>query len=143
MLSMSRRANVPRIKRKSVLGQVVLTFLAVQLLFLASFTSLDVPIATKRNLTNFFQRQLHYAANAVPERYYAKVEKALPVLNAPLQPVRRTSYTPLVAVAIFVGYVLGPLIGPAACALFVALATVSLLAFRAARANPVKSLRSE
>jgi biotin transporter BioY len=102
-------------------GQFVLILLAVQLLFLASFTSFDVPIATKRNLTYFGQRQLRYMANVVPANYHAKVEAALPVLKAPLQEVRKTAYTPLVAVAIFVGYVLGPILGPAACAIFIAL----------------------
>ena len=115
------RVNVPRIKRRSIVGQAVLVLLAVQLLFLASFTAFDVPIASKRNLTYFGQRQLHYAANAVPAAYRAKVEAALPVLKAPLQAVRKTSYTPLVAVAIFVGYVLGPILGPAACAIFIVL----------------------
>ncbi len=115
------KSNVPRIKRRSIVGQAVLILLAVQMLFLACFTSFDVPIATKRNLTYFGQKQLHYVANAVPAKYKAKVEAALPVLNQPLQDVRRTSYTPLVAVAVFIGYVLGPILGPAACAIFIIL----------------------
>lgn len=115
------KSNVPRIRRRSVVGQVVLILLAVQLLFLASFTALDVPIATKRNLTNFGQRQLHYVMNAVPEPYYGKVEKFLPAINQPLQDVRRSTYTPLAPTAIFLGYVLGPVIGPAACAIFIAI----------------------
>jgi biotin transporter BioY len=120
-LRLVSKSSVPRIRRRSIASQVVLTLLGVQLLFLASFTSLDVPIATKRNLTNFMQRQLHYVMNAVPEPYHTKAQTALPWLKAPLQEVRRTAYTPLVAVAILLGYVLGPMIGPAACAIFVAI----------------------
>jgi biotin transport system substrate-specific component len=118
-LRLVAKSNVPRIRSRSIVGQVVLTLLGVQLLFLASFTSLDVPIATKRNLTNFMQRQLHYVMNAVPQPYYSRAEGLLPLLKAPLQEVRRSTYTPLAAVAIFLGYVLGPIIGPAACAIFI------------------------
>lgn len=112
-------ARVPRIRRKSIVGPIVLTLLGAQLLFLASFTSVDVPIATKRNFTNFLHRQVRYASNIIPRQYYGKVEAFVPALKEPVKEVRRSSYTPLVAVAIFLGYVLGPLIGPLACLLFI------------------------
>jgi biotin transporter BioY len=120
-LRLVAKSSVQRIRRRSIVGQVVLILLAVQLLFLASFTSFDVPIATTRNLAYFAQRQLHYVLNPLPAPYHAKVEAALPVLKAPLQTVRRSAYTPLVAVAIFLGYVLGPVLGPMACGIFILL----------------------
>ncbi|MBS2010457.1 MAG: biotin transporter BioY [Cyanobacteria bacterium SZAS TMP-1] len=119
MRLVSRQSSVPRIRRKSIVGPLVLILLGTQLLFLASFTSFDVPIATKRNFTNFLQRQLRYVSNAVPRKYYPKVEALVPALKEPVKDVRRSSYTPLVAVAIFLGYVLGPIIGPVSCAVFV------------------------
>jgi len=115
------KSNVPRIRRRSIVGQLVLTLLGVQILFLASFTALDVPIATKRNLTNFMQRQLVYVINAVPLKYKSKVESFVPIVKKPLKDVRSTTYVPIAAVAIFLGYVLGPFIGPASCAIFIAL----------------------
>ncbi len=111
----------PRTRRRSRLGQIVLTLLGVLLLFLASFTSFEVPIATKRNFTSFAENQIRYAFNIVPERYQSKVEAYVPLLRAPTNPVRKTFYMPLAAAAVFVGYVLGPLLGAAACATFIAL----------------------
>jgi hypothetical protein len=60
------------------LGQTVLTLLGVLLLFLASFTSFEVPIATKRNLRALL-KTTRYAFNIVPERYQSKV--AMPLLK--------------------------------------------------------------
>jgi len=117
----SRVQRVPRIRRKSVVGPIVLALLGTQLLFLASFTSVDVPIATKRNFTNFLQRQMRYASNIIPRQYYGRVEAAVPALKEPVREVRRSSYTPLVAVAIFLGYVLGPILGPISCLVFIVL----------------------
>ncbi|MBP9094318.1 biotin transporter BioY [bacterium] len=117
----------PRTRRRSLLGQIVLTLLGVLLLFLASFTSFEVPIATKRNLTSFAENQIRYAFNIVPERYQSKVEAYLPLLKAPTNTVRKTFYMPLAAAAVFVGYVLGPLLGAIACATFIVLGVVGPL----------------
>jgi biotin transporter BioY len=114
-------ANLPRVRRRSMMGQVVLTLLGVQMLFLASFTSFDVPIATKRNVTNFYFKQLHYLASIVPPAYQPRLEAALPILKQPTDDleVRCSAYSPLVPTAILVGYVLGSVIGPSACAIFI------------------------
>ncbi|MBU6452304.1 MAG: biotin transporter BioY [Cyanobacteria bacterium REEB67] len=122
MRLVDRPTNIPRVRRRSLLGQIVLTLLGVQLLFLASFTSVDVPIATKRNMNNFCLQQMHDLASCVPPAYLPRVQAALPVLKQPVDhlSVRRSAYTPLVAVAIFLGYVLGMVIGPISCAIFIA-----------------------
>lgn len=108
-------------KRRSLLGQIVLALLGVLLLFLASFTAFDVPVATQRNLSAFGENQVRYAFNIVPEKYMAKVESYVPLLKEPSLHVRKTPFVPLAAAAIFVGYVLGPVLGAIACAGFVAL----------------------
>ena len=130
MLSVARPTNLPRVRRRSIVGQIVLTLLGVQLLFLASFTSVDVPIATKRNLNNFFQKQIHYVAVSIPPKFLPKVVKIFPVLKQPFDDVevRTSAYTPLVAVAIFLGYVLGAVIGPLSCAVFILVGMLGPLA---------------
>ncbi len=113
----------PRIKRRSALGQIILTVLGMLVLFLAQFTSFEVPVASQRNLIAFGENEVRDGYHLVPERYKVKVENYLeshvPLLNKPNAPVRKTFYTPLAAAAIFVGYVFGPVIGASACATFV------------------------
>ncbi len=113
----------PRIKRRSTLGQIILTLLGMLVLFLAQFTSFEVPVASQRNLIAFGENQLRDVYHLIPERYKSKIENTLetrvPLLTKANAPVRKTFYMPLAAAAIFVGYVLGPVIGASACATFV------------------------
>lgn len=103
------------VKRKSILGQTILTLLGVQLLFLAAFCAFDVPVPSQRNLSAFADNQVRFIAEAVPERYQSKIDTYAPWLRTPHRDIRKTSYSPLVAAAIFSGYVLGPILGPVVC----------------------------
>lgn len=112
------------LKRKSILGQSVLTLLGVLLLFLASFCAFDVPVASQRNVTAFLDNQVRFVAEAVPSQYQSKIDTYAPWLRTPHRDIRKTSYCPLVAAAIFVGYVLGPVLGPLVCLGYVLVGTV-------------------
>lgn len=106
------------VKRKSILGQTILTMLGVQLLFLAAFCAFDLPVPSQRNVTAFADNEIRFIAKAVPAQYQAKIDTYAPYLRTPHRDIRRTSYSPLVPAALLSGYVLGPLLGPVVCLLY-------------------------
>ena len=100
--------NLKRPRRKSLLGQLVLLLVGVQLIFFGAFTCLDLPTATGGNLKSYFHRLEVAAYRYVPQAQRQYVERYYPRINDPVKEVRYSPYCLLPAVAIFVGYTLGP-----------------------------------
>ena len=67
-------ASITRVKRKSSVGQVVMTMLSVLVLFLSAFTAISVPVSSQRNLAAFLQNRVDAAVLALPEQAEAKVD---------------------------------------------------------------------
>jgi biotin transporter BioY len=109
------KESFPRLRRKSLVGQIVLTILGIQLMFLAAFTSFELPVGTQRNFVNFIENQARYALRAVPDRYQDKVERYFPMVQEASKPVRKANYCPIVVAAMFCGYVLGWQLAAIAC----------------------------
>lgn len=119
--------KLPRVKRRSSVGQVVLTSLCVLVLFLSCFTAFEVPVATERNLFSFFSNKLQVSVQYLPEKAKEKVFAIYPALNAEPPAYRSTYYSPVPAAAVFVGYVLGPSLGMVSCAVFLFIGLVGPL----------------
>lgn len=116
-----RTNKVARIRRRSSVGQIVMSLLSVLVLFLAAFTALEVPVATQRNLVSFATNKLVLAASYLPPQASTKVRSIWPDLKLDAPQYRSTLYCPLAPAAVFVGYVLGPILGLIACASFLLL----------------------
>lgn len=117
-------ASITRVKRKSSVGQVVMTMLSVLVLFLSAFTALSVPVSSQRNLAAFLQNRADAAVLALPEQAEAKLMAVFPGFKHEAPHYRSTNYCPMAPTAVFVGYVLGPYLGVVACFTFVALGLV-------------------
>ena len=111
--------NVRMLKRRSLFRQAVVTVLGAELLFLSGFTAFDLPTATGRNLQAWGHNLAFIAAASLPLKYQQFALSRFPDLSVPPQPVRRSLYSPIVPTALFTGYILGPLLGVSAAALYV------------------------
>ncbi len=118
--------NVHKLKRKSRLGQVVVVVLAAQLLCLSSFMGFKLPIATGNNIERFWYQSVYQLWQAVPVNTQEQIAQKLPpAANYCKQcqswsgdGVRYTTYVPQAPLAIFVGYVLGPVFASLAALIF-------------------------
>jgi biotin transporter BioY len=110
-----------RAVRKSFVGQGILILLGIELLFIATFTSLELPIATGKNLQAAVQKEALEIRSAVPAKYKEKVDKYVPGVIPPSQDVRYSIYSPQAPMAIFAGYTFGWPLATIACASFVVL----------------------
>ncbi len=106
------------LKRKSVVGQVVVVLLGVQLLFFSSFTALPLPTATEKNLAAFIHNQELAVTYMLPASLQEKAIERFPVLLRPVNDVRYSLYVPIIPTAIFLGYVLGDMLGLFAAGLY-------------------------
>lgn len=123
------RIQTRRPVRKSIVGQIILVMLGIELLFAATFTCLEVPVPTGKNLRASVEKQIALIQLSIPEQVTEKVAKYIPaVKNIPqVQPpseIRYSIYTPQTPVAIFVGYALGWPIATIACTAFVFLGLI-------------------
>ena len=101
------KQNLRSLKRKSFIGQLVVTLLACELLFFASFISLNLPTPTQHNLEKFVQSVgVGLVANA-PDTWKSRIEASFPALKESTKEVRYSSYVPLLPVAITLAYSLG------------------------------------
>lgn len=115
-----------RIKRKSLIGQVVIVLLGLEVLFLASFTAFEMPTATGRNLNLFARQRLQMVVSQLPARLQARLYRAVPEIAEPAnQAVRYSLYVPQAPAAIFIGYVLSYPLASIAAALFVLVGLVA------------------
>jgi biotin transport system substrate-specific component len=117
-MSFSLPGNIRILRRKSLVGQLVLLALAVELLIFASFTSFSVPTATKHNLERFINQTIKQELVYLPRDKQQLVLNRFPVLSQPVPPIRTSKYVPLCAAAVFVGYVLGVPLGLMATGIF-------------------------
>lgn len=116
--------NIRRLKRKSAIGQAVLLILGVELLLFASFTCLQLPVPTQRNLERFATTSTQRAIECFPARWQDEISHRAPSLMAPVAAVRYNGYVPIVPVAIFIGYTLGVPLGISATAAFLLLGII-------------------
>jgi biotin transporter BioY len=116
--------NIRRIRRKSLLGELVLLVLGVEMLVFASFTTLQLPTPTQHNLERFVNSTAQSAISLMPARYQEQVLEHFPVLRNPTPAIRMGPYVPLCPVAIFIGYALGLPLGCLAAAIYVVLGMV-------------------
>jgi biotin transporter BioY len=116
--------KVRELKRKSLVGQIVVVLLGLQLLFFSGFISLSIPTATGKNLARFTNDTASRLATYLPVKYENIVLDQFPVLRDPPPAVRNSLYIPNTPVALFVGYILGSFLGPLAALLYVILGLV-------------------
>ncbi len=107
-----------QLKRRSLVGQVVVVLVGAQILSFGSFVCLDLPTATQRNMLAFLRNQAVVATQALPERAQARVRQAVPRLAAPAGEVRVSRYVPVVPLSVFIGYILGSALGLTAATLY-------------------------
>lgn len=126
VLPPKERIQTRRPVRKSIVGQIILVMLGIELLFTATFTCLEVPVPTGKNIRASIDREVAVIQASIPEQVKEKIAKYIPAINnipqvqAPAE-IRYSIYTPQTPVAIFVGYTLGWPIGTIACASFLLL----------------------
>lgn len=85
----------------------MLLALAVELLILASFTTLCLPTPTRHNLERFTNQTIKQALVYLPQDKQLLVLNRFPVLKLPVPTVRKSDYVPLGPAAVLVGYALG------------------------------------
>jgi biotin transporter BioY len=118
LVATRNKARVHRIKRNSLIAQLILLAMAIELFLFASFTGLNLPTATAHNLKNSLVVRMQILANHLPTRLAEKVLGAYPRLREPTKEVRYSVYVPEVPTAIFVGYVLAWPLGMIASIIF-------------------------
>jgi biotin transport system substrate-specific component len=111
-------ANLRPLKKKSLLGQLILVALGVQLLFFTSFICLQLPTATQRNLEHYGISVAQEFVPYLPETWQDRAVGAMPELNEVQPETRFSPYVPMVPVAVFVGYILGVPLGSMAALIY-------------------------
>ncbi len=102
------------LRRKSRVGQTVMILLFVELLFFSTFIGVNLPTATQGNLARSFHTQVQRIVYALPDKYQIIVNHYVPSVYLPVNEVRFNFYTVQAPLAILIGYVLGPVLAPAA-----------------------------
>ncbi len=104
---------VKRSRKKSLVGQVILILVGVQLIFFSAFACFDVPTATGRNLVRFGRNQSSNLFVELPYQWQKKIKQSCPYVPFPLphEQVRYSSYCAIGPAVIFVSYVMGPALG--------------------------------
>lgn len=106
------------LRRKSRIGQLIVVLIGVQLLFLATFLGLNLPTATEGNLIRYVKQASENLIARLPGNVGSEIKNNVPALAYGSEPIRMSIYVPEAPVAIFVGYVLGPLLAPLAAIIF-------------------------
>jgi biotin transporter BioY len=116
--------NVRRLRRKSLIGQLVLFLLGVELMLFASFTCFDLPTATRTNLARWTNTSIQEGLVYFPQRWQREVTDSFPVLNLRMPEVRYSPYVPMAPAVLFLGYVFGLPLGFLATLAFVVLGLI-------------------
>lgn len=111
--------NLHNLRRRSKVGQVVLLCLAIELLFFASFSSVQLPTATGGNMANFSQFAFQQTVSLMPVKAQERLLQVIPSLREPAGEVRYGPYVPLAPLAVLLGYAMGVPLGMAACGAFI------------------------
>lgn len=106
------------LRRKSRIGQLIVVLIGVQLLFLATFLGLNLPTATEGNLIRYIKQASENLVARLPGQIGSEIKHNVPELAYGSEPIRMSIYVPEAPVAIFVGYVLGPLLAPISAIIF-------------------------
>lgn len=102
------KAKVHRLRRNSMVGQLVIILIGVELLFFASFTAFDLPTATGKNLSIYCLKTLRTVVHCLPARAQKRVYEIFSNIDkGELPAMRYTVYVPQVPLVIFLGYTLG------------------------------------
>ncbi len=107
--------NLRSLRKRSFLGQIVITLLSLELLFFASFISVPLPTPTSRNIQLYVQntaKELFTVSLSQKPELKQKVEEQIPFFKEPPSgSVRFGTYVPLLPIAVALGYIIGsPLI---------------------------------
>lgn len=92
------------------MGQLVVSLLSLELLFFASFVSVNLPTPTIRNIqaqTQNMARNLVGQIGALKPIIKENLEDRVPFLKEPQQEVRFSTYVPLLPLAVALAYALG------------------------------------
>lgn len=100
-----------RVKRKSIIAQIILVLLGIEFLFLAGFTAFNLPTATRGNIQTFLVDRAGTLYGKFSRKFKRFCQKTAPNMIPPdpatLPTVRYSTYVPQAPAAIFVGYILG------------------------------------
>lgn len=110
--------RIRHVRRKSLIGQIVVTLIGTQLLFVSSFISLPLPTATANNLSNYFHNQCIAVVSQLPAMARVQLLTRYPDLAEGERDVRFSLYVPQCPAAVFTGYILGWQLGLIASSLF-------------------------
>lgn len=112
---MRKVGTIRRFKRKSLIAQLVLVCLGAELLFIASFTAFNLPIASAHNWQRYAQKKANQIYCSLPTHWQSKIQlefsdKLAAIISPDIEQfknIRCSLYVPLAPAAIFLGYVLG------------------------------------
>jgi biotin transporter BioY len=113
--------KIRHVRRKSLVGQAVVTLIGLQLLFLSTFVCLPVPIATGNNISNYLHNQAIFVVAELPAVIRVQLFERYPDLTQPERDVRFSLYVPQCPAAVFTGYILGWQLGLIASSLYLIL----------------------
>ena len=102
--------NLRSLKKRSLLGQLVVGLLSLELLFFASFISLSVPVPTARNMEAYYRntaRSILLQIGTLKPVIKETIEAKFPLVSETAKEVRTSTYVPLLPLAVALGYVLG------------------------------------
>lgn len=109
------------LRRKSRIGQLIVVLIGAQLLFLASFLGVSLPTATEGNVIRYLRQASENLVARLPGQVGTEIKHNVPALAYTSEPIRMSIYVPQAPVAVFVGYILGPILAPAAAIIFLAI----------------------
>ncbi|MBX9687775.1 MAG: biotin transporter BioY [Candidatus Obscuribacterales bacterium] len=109
--------NLRNLRKRSFLGQIVVTLLSLEILFFASFCSISLPVPTHKNLERYLLRCEIQMASYLPPLWKDRAEKQFPVLAQAQPEVRFSSYVPILPASLAVAYVLGMPLSVIACSI--------------------------
>ena len=96
----------------------MLVLIALQVLFLSSFVTVQLPTGTGKNLLNCVRVGAQYIVQELPPRWQPQARQLVPELMQPVSTLRWDAYSPQAPTAIFLGYAFGWPIATIAAALF-------------------------
>ncbi len=105
-------------RRRSLLGQLVIVLVGAELLFFSGFLNFSLPVGSGGNLSAAARNVLRQLAGQLPPPVRAELCCCLPAARQPDEPVAFTTYLGQAPVAVFVGYILGPILGALAAILY-------------------------
>jgi len=112
------------LRRKSRIGQGIVVLIGAQLLFLAGFLGVNLPTATEGNLIRYVRQASENLVAKLPGQVGTEIKHNVPALAHTSEPIRMSIYVPQAPLAIFVGYVLGPVLAPLASIIFLVIGFV-------------------